>query len=75
MEEFNINDIKLDSLSSLIQQAQEEVRKTMLGLSVEDRAKVEAIMNSVDKNSSDSIMQKTAELEVELKNLNKDKDA
>ena len=68
----NINDLSLDSLQDVVKMAQAEAEKMLSTLSVEDRAKVNNIVSSVDKDNTESISKKIAELKAEINTQKED---
>ena len=75
MTEFNTDDLGLNSLGDLLKEAERLVKESMAKLSPEDKAKVNKIVDSVDKEDLEAMQSKISELNAERNNLNEDKDA
>jgi len=75
MTKFNTDDLGLNSLGDLLKEAERLVKESMAKLSPEDKAKVNKIVDSVDKEDLEAMQSKISELNAERNNLNEDKDA
>lgn len=75
MTEFNTGDLGIGSLSDLLKEAEKLVKEKMMQLSPEDRAKVNKIVDSVDKDDLEAMQSKISELNAERNNIKEDKDA